>query len=130
MELSSCHIVLNVASIDEARVFYAETLGLPLLESSPNLFAVKAGTMRISVFPGGRNKEATSDAALRMVLRTDDLEEAMSHLSSKGVKIHQDVIEAPGFMRFTMIKDPDSNEIYLAQYLRDPVNTGSANAHT
>jgi predicted enzyme related to lactoylglutathione lyase len=123
MALSCCHVMLNVSDVETAKEFYADVLGLPLLEAFPKFFAVRAGDVRVSVFPGGtkRPADAEEDSALSLILRTDDLDSTIQALTAKGVIFEGDPMEAPKFMRYISFLDPDGNRLYLAQYFADPL---------
>jgi hypothetical protein len=45
-------------------------------------------------------------------------------LVTNGLTLAQDIVEAPGFMRFFTVEDPDANVIHIAEYLRDPLASG------
>jgi catechol 2,3-dioxygenase-like lactoylglutathione lyase family enzyme len=117
------HVMLAVSDVAEAREFYIDKLGLPLVEEHPRMFAFRAGALRCSVMPGGRrlpdDTEETAPATL--LLSTDDLDAAMQQLTSKGVQFVGGIEVAPGFMRHAPFVDPDNNLLYLCQYDRDPL---------
>jgi predicted enzyme related to lactoylglutathione lyase len=113
------HVVIETPSIDRARIFYAETLGLELLESDLKLFAVKAGDIRFSFFES--DGEAHTPNAIKVILRTSDIESSFATLKAAGVTVLEEIIVAPGFMKFFTIADPDGNVLFVAEYLRDPL---------
>ena len=129
MTLEIQHIEVHVSSIDEAKIFYVDKLGLKLIEAMPslNLFSVKAGAVRISVFGGYEPKPEGADkrAGTHMIFRTDNIEETIEALKAKGVEFDGDLYEAPGFIRGIATRDPDGNVIEIAQYLRDPLKNKS-----
>lgn len=61
---------------------------------------------------------------MQIILRTDNIEAAKAELVGNGITLAQDIVEAPGFMRFFTIEDPDGNVIHVGQYLRDPLAAG------
>jgi predicted enzyme related to lactoylglutathione lyase len=85
------------------------------------MFAVRAGDVRISVF---QSDEVASSGNVEIILRTDDIETAKAAVTNNEVTLTQDIIEAPGFMRFFTLEDPDRNVIHIGQYLRDPLAVG------
>ena len=119
MNLELAHIVLNVADVSRSKEFYAEKLGLELIEEHPKSFAVRAGHVRITVSPGGEDSDA--DSGVTVIFRVDDIDDAVSSLKEKGVRFSGEVLEAPGFMRFVSFEDPDGNQLMLGQYARDPL---------
>lgn len=112
--------MLNVSDIDAAKEFYIEKLGLQVLEMFPKFFAARAGDVRISVFPGGRKLVEGQDSGVSVILRTEDVDQTITELTSRGVLFEGPMGEAPQFMRFVSFLDPDGNRLYLAQYLGDP----------
>ena len=105
-----------------AREFYVEQLGLTLLAEWPRMIAVKAGEVRLSI---SQSEEIAKEGNVNIILRTDDIESAKTTLMSRGITLLEDIIEAPNFMRFFTIEDPNHNIIHVGQYLRDPLAVGS-----
>jgi len=122
LSLTCCHILLSVSDIDEAVDFYLTKLGLILIESYPKFFAVRAGDVRFSVFLGGKKRDSGNEegAPAVVMLRTEDLDAKIAELKGRGVVFEGDVMEAPKFMRYISLLDPDGNQLYVAQYLGDP----------
>lgn len=125
MDLSIQHCEVHVTSIGKVRDFYTNKLGLPVLDDMPelNLLAVKAGSVRLSIF-GGYAPKAEGDeerCGCHVIFRTDDLEATIDELSARGVVFQGEFTEAGGFIRDIATTDPDGNRIEIAQYLRDPL---------
>ena len=112
---------MSCSNIERSFDFYTNKLGLPLLHRWPKMFAVRAGEIRISVF---QSEEVASSGNIEIILRTDDIETAKAAMINSGVILAQDIIEAPDFMRFFTVEDPDGNVIHIGQYLRDPLAVG------
>jgi predicted enzyme related to lactoylglutathione lyase len=84
------------------------------------MFAVKAGDVRLSVF---QSQEAvTPSTAVQIVLRTNSLEAERDRLVSAGIELENDIVEAPGFMRFFTVADPSGHILHIAQYFGDPLH--------
>jgi catechol 2,3-dioxygenase-like lactoylglutathione lyase family enzyme len=117
------HVVLNASDIKKTREFYVKKLGLPLLEDFPNLFVFRSGDVRVSVFGGGKklNLKKGPTPNLKLMFAVEDLAGILKKLKRRKVRFLGDVTEAPGFMRFICLADPDNNVLFLAQYLRDPL---------
>lgn len=116
------HVVLNASNIEKSRAFYAKTLGLPLLESEKNFFVFRSGSIRVSVFPGGKKLAAKGPVPnVKLMFEVARLKDAIAKLKRKKVKFLGEIEEAPGFMRYVTLADPDNNVLFLAQYLRDPL---------
>lgn len=125
MDLAVQHVETHVTSIDRARDFYVNKLGLPVLDDMPelNLLAVRAGSVRISLFAGYEPRSDGDDrkCGSHLILRTHNLDETIEELTGRGVVFHGDVVEAGGFIRDIATSDPDGNIIEIAEYLRDPL---------
>ena len=113
-------LVIRTPDISRAREFYTDKLGLTLLGGRDNYFAAVAGEMRFSFF---KLQEASpvfeGEAPIAIMLRTDDVQSEFARLTANGVTILEEVQEAPGFMHFFTVADPDGNPIHICQYLRD-----------
>lgn len=124
MELEVHHIEIHVSSLENARIFYSGVLGLELIDDIPHLdmFAVRAGGVRLSVF-GGYEQLSGADRACgaHVIFRVPDLALAIRELSNRGVVFTGDVVEAGDFMRDIATQDPDGNVVEFAEYLRDPL---------
>lgn len=125
MHLEIQHIEIHVSSMEMARAFYIDQLGLELLEETPaiNLMSLKAGAVRISIF-GGYEAIANpieQKAGTHIIFRTDNIELTYAELKSRGVEFKGEIFEAPGFLMGATTFDPDGNMIEIAQYLRDPL---------
>lgn len=115
------HITILCSDIERAHEFYVDKLGLALLARWPRMIAVRAGDVRFSI---SQSDEIAKDGNVNVILRTDDVEAARDTLQSRGVTLLEDIIEAPNFMRFFTLEDPDANIIHVGQYLRDPLAVG------
>lgn len=127
MDLEVQHVEIHVSSIEAARMFYVGMLGLELLDDLPRLdmFAVRAGAVRLSIF-GGYHRVPGADRACgtHLIFRVPGLTAAMSELADRGVIFTGDIVEADGFMRDIAMQDPDGNVIELAEYQREPLLSG------
>ena len=122
MSFDCSQILVRVSDLALAREFYVEKLGLGVIEEYPKMFAVRAGSVRFSVFGGGTPRNVfDNDPPASIMLRTNDLDSSMAELNAKGVKFEGEVQTAPGFMRYVGLLDPDGNELHLAQYVGDPL---------
>jgi predicted enzyme related to lactoylglutathione lyase len=97
--------------------FYVGKLGLEVLEDFPQVLAVRAGDIRFSFFKS--SEELENQNRVQVILRTTDIESAKAAIAKAGVEIIEDVVEAPNFMKFLTIADPDNNTVYIGEYLRD-----------
>jgi catechol 2,3-dioxygenase-like lactoylglutathione lyase family enzyme len=113
---------VGVSDLDRARLFYGETLGLPLRDEAPYaLVAVVNGTMlRITAVD-------QTVAAPYTVLgwRVADIDSTVAHLVDQGVRFQrfsgmgQDdrgIWTAPGGSRIAWFLDPDGNNLSLTEF--------------
>lgn len=125
MELTLQHCEIHVTSIENVRDFYVNKLGLPVLDDIPeiNLLAVRAGSVRISIFGGYEPKPEGYErhCGCHVILRTDNLEETVAALTARGVVFRGEMVEAGGFIKDIATTDPDGNVVEIAEYLRDPL---------
>lgn len=123
MSFTCNHLVVRTTDIGAAREFYVDKLQLELLEGGEFFLAVKAGDVRFSFFKieAERPEEPEDRPEISIVLRTDDVEKARDFLQENGVTLAQDIVEAPNFMRFLTVEDPDGNVVHVAEYLADPL---------
>jgi|SRR5271156_2904481 len=117
----SSHFGLRVRDLASARKFYVDQLGLRVLQETPaiGLLAVRAGGVRISIF--GNRADNSGEGPSQIILATDDLEATIAELERRGVSPISPPAEAPGFMKFVYVADPDGNKIGIVEYLRDPL---------
>ncbi len=125
MDLIIQHVEVHVSSIEQAKQFYVDQLGLEVLEERPelNLLALKAGSVRVSIFGGFEKSENPGDkkTGTHIIFRTENIEETVKELRDRGTVFTGDVFEAPGFIRGIALMDPDRNVIEIVEYLRDPL---------
>lgn len=123
MSLECSHIMMNASDLAESRAFYVETLGFPVVEEYPQMFAFRAGAVRFTVVSGGYrlDPEPEREPNTTLMFRSSDLEATVSELKGKGVAFLGEIHEAPGFMKHVALLDPDNNLLYLAEYYRDPL---------
>jgi predicted enzyme related to lactoylglutathione lyase len=125
LNLSIQHVEIRVSSLVEAKEFYVNKLGLQVIEEVPaiGLLALKAGNVRVSVFGGFKKQETSMNDVTNthVVFRTGNISETMIVLQSRGLDFPEGIKEAPGFIKFIGIKDPDGNLIEIGEYLREPV---------
>ncbi len=121
MNLKCQHLSYSCADINAMKKFYIENLELELLDDGKHFFAARAGDVRFSFFVGGKKYPIADDSAgMGIILRTDDVNAAKENMVSKGITLLNDIVEAPGFMKFFTLEDPDGNIVHIGEYLSDP----------
>jgi catechol 2,3-dioxygenase-like lactoylglutathione lyase family enzyme len=124
MQIDTCHFEIHVHSLEAAKAFYVDVLGLEILQETPaiRLLAVKAGAVRISIFANATaaDVEAASAAGGHVIFRTPQLAATIEKLRRADIGVPE-VSEAPGFMRYVALRDPSGNLVEIAEYLRDPL---------
>jgi predicted enzyme related to lactoylglutathione lyase len=125
LNLEIVHVEVHVSSVEKAKEFYIHKLGLEFLEETPaaNLFSVKAGNVRISIFGGYETNEAikANQVSTHIIFKTNNIETTVAELSSRGIVFTSKIIEAPNFIKCITTQDPDGNVIEIGEYLRDPL---------
>lgn len=124
MDIQLKHIGFRTADIAKAKDFYVKILGLEFIEEmGDNFFAVKSGGIRFSFFGGYKRTVPLEEdnERLSVIFQTGDIVKLKEDLLAKGIRLFQDIIEAPGFMKFISVEDPDGNIIHFGEYLRDPL---------
>jgi catechol 2,3-dioxygenase-like lactoylglutathione lyase family enzyme len=113
------HITFRVTDTKRSKEFYADKLGLTLLDEKPDFFAIKAGSIRISFFGGHKASTQTSDefVGANIVLSTNDIQQTRDALLEKGIVIKQDIVNANNFLKFIVLSDPDDLIVEIAEYL-------------
>jgi catechol 2,3-dioxygenase-like lactoylglutathione lyase family enzyme len=121
MDLECAHIVLNVSDVSKAKEFYIKGQGFDVVEDHPKSFAFKAGAVRFTVSPNGSSLNEQDPSNGTIIFRTQDIEKTVFALKERGISLSGGVNEAPGFMKFVSLSDPDNNPLMVAQYFRDPL---------
>jgi catechol 2,3-dioxygenase-like lactoylglutathione lyase family enzyme len=113
------HITYRVTDIAKSKSFYVEQLGLTLLDEKPNFMALKIGDLRLSFFGGHKSSSDTSEEFIgtSIVLATENIEQTKELLISRGITLHQDIVNANNYLKFIMLKDPDGLIVEIAEYL-------------
>lgn len=121
MKFECKHLSYSCADIKAMREFYADKLELELLDNGEHFFAVRAGDVRFSFFAGGKRYVIADDSAgMGIILKTDNVNEAKDFVTGKGIILLNDIVEAPNFMKFFTLEDPDGNIVHIGEYLADP----------
>ena len=114
--------VLQAGDVDRAKKFYGETLGLPIEETQPDGFMVRAGNgTQLLLYHSEMTQPCASTVAMWGV---DDLKVTMAELRSRGVTFEDydlpylktvDGIAEDSYGWGAWFKDSESNVINLMQ---------------
>lgn len=116
------HLSYNVSDLNASREFYIDKLGLELINGNEHFFAAKLGNIRFSFFPGAKKYPIADDAAgMGIILAVEDVQKAKEFITGKEVSLLNDIVEAPGFMKFFTVEDPDGNIVHFGEYLTNPL---------
>jgi predicted enzyme related to lactoylglutathione lyase len=112
---------LLVADLDKAISFYRDVLGLPLIERDKTCALLDAGGGALfELWPTGiasSSAKTPSQQSLRIALRVDDLDDAVSRLKGKGVQFLGEIGEYEG-TRWINFIDPEGNRLELKEVPR------------
>jgi catechol 2,3-dioxygenase-like lactoylglutathione lyase family enzyme len=111
-------VVVHVADVNRAAIFYEETLGLPRVYEHRGRVAVRLGEARLLLHPSELDSEDINTARhgrIELYLEVADVDAAISELRSKGVPVLQEAGDEPWGERDAAVLDPDGYPIYLTQ---------------
>jgi len=118
MKFELKHLSYNVSDLKASKDFYVNKLEFDELDSTEHFFAAKTGNIRFSFFPGAKKYPIADDAAgMGIILAVDNIQEAKEFIMGNGISLLNDIVEAPGFMKFFTVEDPDGNIIHFGEYL-------------
>ena len=115
-----------VKSLERAKNFYEQTLGLTKIMENEEVLAFKSGRSTLFVY---RSQFAGTNKATAVTWVTDEVEDTVKTLKSRGVTFeHYDLpnmtrqgdLHVSGTMKAAWFKDPDGNIFSLVT----PPNTG------
>lgn len=112
--------IVAVSDIARARAFYADTLGLEVVdESMEGVLAFRTGATRLVVY---RSQEAGTNRANAVVWDVgEDLDAIVALLESKGAAFEhypgigtlEGNVHVGGGMKLVWLKDPDGNILHI-----------------
>ena len=118
------HIVLTVKDIEETVQFYESVLGMDAETFGKGRVALKFGNQKINLHKQGHefgpkaNQPTPGSEDLCFITETN-LEVAMEHVRSKGVKILEGPVSRTGAIGSIIsfyFRDPDGNLLEVANY--------------
>lgn len=111
-------VVVHVADVHRAAIFYEEMLGLPRVYEHRGRVALQLGEARLLLHPAELDSEDIATARhgrTELYLGVADVGAAISELRAKGVPVLQDAADEPWGERDAAVLDPDGYPIYLTQ---------------
>ncbi|MFP4439361.1 MAG: VOC family protein [Chloroflexaceae bacterium] len=119
MPLSFGEVQRFVSRLDLARKFYADILGLTLVETSSEwlLFDVAGGELIImgGAAPGRRKEQYGSECATVLCLKSADIFADYRQLKAQGVQFFSEVNEVAPGKYYVAFQDPEGNLLELIQ---------------
>ena len=112
-------LVLEVVDLEAAERFYADTLGLPVVERWEHRDAVwvmagrrtRIGLWKPQVgLAGGRGGVHVHFA---MHIEETDYDDAVARLRERGLSVQEEVFDHPSVSRAAYVTDPDGNVVEL-----------------
>ena len=98
--------------IPRARVFYGETLGLPIETESENDMEFTLGQVTLDVFNPASAGQEFAPSPAGIAIRVADVAKAREELERKGVRFDGEIVDT-GVCHFAFFKDPDGNRLML-----------------
>jgi catechol 2,3-dioxygenase-like lactoylglutathione lyase family enzyme len=119
------HLVLTVASIEDACDFYARVLGMQVSRFGEGRTALKFGRQKINLHEVGREFEpraarATAGSGDLCLVSAVPLDNVIAHLNECQVTIIEGPVAktgATGPIRSVYFRDPDGNLIEVSEYV-------------
>jgi predicted enzyme related to lactoylglutathione lyase len=113
-KLEAAQVYYYVSNMDNAVKFYTEVLGLPLRVRYDNYWAeVEAGPITIGLHPT-ENGEKPTQGGGTVSFHVEDIQALVDELKAKGVTVGK--IHTPERGKFTMISDPDGNQLHVVEF--------------
>jgi len=119
------HVVLTVKDIDSTIDFYQSVLGMEVVEFSQGRTALTFGSQKLNLHQQGKEFEPRAGSALPgsidlCFITETPLNEAMSQVSDKGIRIIEGPVDKTGALgpiKSFYFRDPDMNLIEVSNYV-------------
>ena len=119
------HLVLTVADISTTLAFYNQVLGMDILQSEDNRFALQFGHQKINLHQYGKEFEPKAkfpipgSADMCFITKTP-LHRVIQELQEHAIDVFEGSVErtgASGAMLSVYFRDPDQNLIEISNYI-------------
>jgi catechol 2,3-dioxygenase-like lactoylglutathione lyase family enzyme len=113
-QLTATMVYYYVTDMDRSIKFYTETLGMPLKVRFENHWAeVDAGPVTIGLHPVEKGTKINQGGGT-ISCNVAEIDSFVDDLKRQGVKVGK--IHTPERGKFTIISDPDGNEIHIVEF--------------
>ena len=113
----SCVISIGVSDLDRSLEWYGDTLGFQVIYKLDEYGWAEVASSIYNVSIGLGQVEEPKVEGPTPTFGVKDIEEARSHLESKGVRFDGETRDVGGMVKLATFYDPDGNSFMLAQTL-------------
>ena len=109
------HIAIKASDLEQAKTFYTETLGFPIVGRVPGseIVFIRIGGTTIELVPGQPGRaEADHVGLAHLAFEVDDVDAAYAALAAQGVPFHV-LPTSVGDIRLAFFRGPDGVEFEL-----------------
>src|SRR5689334_21293359 len=112
--------IVPCRDVEASKLFYTETLGLPLAQDHGDVFQLRTGSTTLNIYKS--NFAGTNQANAVVWDAGGDVEAIAADLRAKGVRLEEypqgfdrvaDGVHAKGDFRAIWFKDPDGNILHV-----------------
>jgi predicted enzyme related to lactoylglutathione lyase len=114
---SQVTIALNVSDFEQAIAWYREAFGFELIYKLDDWKWCELSTPIEGVHVGLGQAEDAPRGGMSATFVVQDIVAAKAHLESLGVVFDADIHEIEGMVKLASFKDPDGNELGLAEHI-------------
>ena len=119
MNLSFGEVQRFVSRLDHARAFYADLLGLRLVDESPEWLVFDVSGVEFIIMggaaPGSQREQYGRACATVLCLKSSDIFADYAQLTAQGVVFFSEVNEAAPGKYYVAFQDPEGNLLELIQ---------------
>lgn len=119
MNLSFGEVQRFVSRLDLARAFYADLLGLPLVDESPEWLVFDVSGVEFIIMggaaPGSQREHYGRACATVLCLKSSDIFADYAHLKAQGVSFFSEVNEVAPGKYYVAFQDPEGSLLELIQ---------------
>lgn len=109
MDARLAYLSIYVRSLPDARRFYADLLGLPVVSDEEWGCVLDAHGIQLFLHPS----DGDEHQRLELTFDVDDADAAVTDLTSRGVRLSEPVTDRAWGDRDGAVLDPDDNVVYL-----------------